>query len=340
MKILVTGGLGYIGSHTVVELINNKYEVVIIDNLSNSEFFILDNIEKITGFRPIFYNKNLTDFDETSEIFKKHKIDGVIHFAAFKSVSDSVKNPIKYYDNNLISLTNVLRSMKENHVSNLVFSSSCTVYGMPTKLPVTETEPFKIAESPYASTKQISEKIIKDFINSENQISSISLRYFNPVGAHESGLIGELPKGIPDNLIPYITQTAAGIRDELSVFGDDYNTKDGTAVRDYIHVEDLAKAHLKAFRYLSDFKDQSIYEFFNVGTGTGYSVLDIINSFEKVNNIKLKYSIKGRRDGDIEEIYSDISKSKKILKWVSKKSLDEMMSSAWIWQKKLKSISN
>ena len=340
MKILVTGGLGYIGSHTVVELISNDYEVVIIDNLSNSEHFILDNIEKITGVRPIFYNKNLTDFDATNNIFKKHKIDGVIHFAAFKSVSDSVKNPMKYYNNNLNSLINVLHSMKENHVSNFVFSSSCTVYGMPDKLPVSESAPFKNAESPYARTKQISEKIIEDFTNSENQISSVSLRYFNPVGAHESGLIGELPKGIPDNLIPYITQTAVGIRDELSVFGNDYNTKDGTAVRDYIHVEDLAKAHLKAFRFLFYLKEQNIYEFFNVGTGTGYSVLDVVNSFEKVNNIKLKYSIKGRRDGDIEEIYSDITKSKKSLKWESKKSLDDMMSSAWRWQKNLKQFFN
>ena len=336
MKILVTGGLGYIGSHTVVELINNNYEVVIIDNLSNSELFILDNIEKITGIRPIFYNADLNDFNETNNILKEHKIDGVIHFAAFKSVSDSVKNPIKYYNNNLNSLINLLKSMKENYVSNLVFSSSCTVYGMPDKLPVSESASFKNAESPYAATKQISEKIIKDFINSENQISSISLRYFNPVGAHKSSLIGELPKGIPDNLVPYITQTAAGIRDELSVFGNDYNTKDGTAVRDYIHVEDLAEAHLKALCFLFESKDQKNYEFFNVGTGVGYSVLDVINSFEKVNNIKLKYSIKGRRDGDIEEIYSDITKSKNILKWVSKKSLDDMMSSAWKWQKKLK----
>jgi UDP-glucose 4-epimerase len=213
MKILVTGGLGYIGSHTVVKLISNGYEVVIIDNLSNSEHFILDNIEKITGVMPVFYKKNLTDFDATNEIFKRHKINGVIHFAAYKSVSDSVKNPMKYYNNNLNSLINVLQSMKENRVSNFVFSSSCTVYGMPDKLPVSESAPFKNAESPYARTKQFSENIIKDFTNSKNKISSISLRYFNPVGAHDSGLIGELPKGIPDNLIPYITQTAAGIRD-------------------------------------------------------------------------------------------------------------------------------
>jgi len=336
MKILVTGGLGYIGSHTVVELINNNYEVVIIDNLSNSELFILDNIEKITGVRPIFYNQDLLDFIKTNQIFKKEKIKGVIHFAAFKSVSESVKSPLKYYENNLLSLINILNAMKENNVSNFVFSSSCTVYGQPDKLPVSESSPFKNAESPYAESKQISEQIIKDFTNSHYNISSVSLRYFNPVGAHESALIGELPKGIPDNLIPYITQTAAGIREELSVFGKDYNTHDGTAIRDYIHVEDLAKAHLKAFNFLNDSEDKNIYEFFNVGTGIGYSVLDVINSFENVNNLKLNYSFKDRRDGDIEQIYSDVIKSKKVLKWESERSLDDMMSSAWKWQKNLK----
>ena len=283
MKILVTGGLGYIGSHTVVELINNYYEVVIIDNLSNSELFILDNIEKITGVRPIFYNQDLLDFIKTNQIFKKEKIKGVIHFAAFKSVPESIKKPLLYYNNNLLSLINVLKSMEENTVSNIVFSSSCCVYGQPEKLPVSENTPFKKADSPYAESKQISEQIIKDFTSSHNNISSVSLRYFNPVGAHESALIGELPKGIPDNLVPYITQTAAGIREGLSVFGKDYNTHDGTAIRDYIHVEDLAKAHLKAFNFLNDSEDKNIYEFFNVGTGIGYSVLDVINSFENVS---------------------------------------------------------
>ena len=335
MRILVTGGLGYIGSHTVVELIQNKFDVIIIDNLSNSELFILDNIKNITGVKPIFYNIDLVDFDKLNKIFISHKIDGVIHFAAFKSVSESVKNPLKYYENNLISLLNILKSMKENNVSNIVFSSSCTVYGQPDKLPVSENSPFKNAESPYAKTKQISEHIIKDFTNSHNKISSVSLRYFNPIGAHESGLIGELPMGVPDNLIPYLTQTAAGLREELSVFGKDYNTHDGTAIRDYIHVEDLAKAHLKAFNFLDESEDRNNYEFFNVGTGIGYSVLDIINSFENINNLKLKYSFKDRRDGDIEEIYSDVIKSKKILKWESKRSLDDMMSSSWKWQKNL-----
>ena len=335
MRILVTGGLGYIGSHTVVELIQNKLDVIIIDNLSNSQLFILDNIKNITGVKPIFYNVDLVDFDKLNKIFISHKIDGVIHFAAFKSVSESVKNPLKYYENNLISLLNILKSMKENNVSNIVFSSSCTVYGQPDKLPVSESSPFKNAESPYAKTKQISEHIIKDFTNSHNKISSVSLRYFNPIGAHESGLIGELPMGVPDNLIPYLTQTAAGLREELSVYGKDYNTHDGTAIRDYIHVEDLAKAHLKALNFLEDSQDKNIYEFFNVGTGIGYSVLDIITSFENVNNLKLKYSFKDRRDGDIEEIYSDVIKSKKILKWESKRSLDDMMSSSWKWQKNL-----
>ena len=335
MRILVTGGLGYIGSHTVVELIQNKFDVIIIDNLSNSALFILDNIKNITGVKPIFYNIDLVDFDKLNKIFISHKIDGVIHFAAFKSVSESVKNPLKYYENNLISLLNILKSMKENNVSNIVFSSSCTVYGQPDKLPVSESSPFKNAESPYAKTKQISEHIIKDFTNSHNKISSVSLRYFNPIGAHESGLIGELPMGVPDNLIPYLTQTAAGLREELSVYGKDYNTHDGTAIRDYIHVEDLAKAHLKAFNFLDESEDRNNYEFFNVGTGIGYSVLDIINSFENINNLKLKYSFKDRRDGDIEEIYSDVIKSKKILKWESKRSLDDMMSSSWKWQKNL-----
>ena len=336
MNILVTGGLGYIGSHTVVELIENNYEVIIIDNLSNSELFILDNIKKITGVKPKFYNEDLLDLNKTNEVINKHDIDGVIHFAAFKSVSESIKYPLKYYRNNLLSLINILRSMVENNISNIVFSSSCTVYGQPDKLPVSENAPFKKADSPYSKSKQISEQIIEDFVNSNDNISSISLRYFNPVGAHDSGMIGELPIGIPDNLVPYITQTAAGIRDELSVFGNDYNTSDGTAIRDYIHIVDLAKAHLMAIKRLNNSKKKNIFEFFNVGKGTGFSVMDVINSFEKINNIKLKYSFRDRRDGDIEEIYSDVTKSKKILKWQAEKSLDDMMSSAWKWQKYLK----
>ncbi len=340
MKIVVTGGLGYIGSHTVVELINNKYEVVIIDNLSNSELFILDNIKKITGVKPIFYNVDLVDFNKTNKIFKSHKIKGVIHFAAFKSVSESVKNPIKYYNNNLISLLNILKSMKENNVSKIVFSSSCTVYGQPDILPVSEDAPFKIAESPYAKTKQISEEIIQDFIRVDDNIKAISLRYFNPVGSHNSGLIGELPIGVPDNLIPYLTQTAAKIRDELFVFGNDYNTSDGTAIRDYIHVDDLANSHLISFERLLNNKILDNYEYYNIGTGKGYSVLEVIKTFERINNLKIKYSIKERRDGDIEKIFSDINKSKKILGWVSKKGLEDMMTSSWKWQKNLKKFNN
>ncbi len=336
MKILVTGGLGYIGSHTVVQLIQNKFDVIIIDNLSNSELFILDNIKKITGVKPIFYNVDLVDFDKTNKIFKSHKIDGIIHFAALKSVSESVKKPIKYYNNNLISLLNILKSMKENNVSKIVFSSSCTVYGQPDILPVSEDAPFKIAESPYAKTKQISEEIIQDFIGADDNIKSISLRYFNPVGAHNSGLIGELPIGVPDNLIPYLTQTAAKIREELFVFGNDYDTSDGTAIRDYIHVDDLANSHLVSFERLLNNKTKDSYEFYNIGTGNGYSVLEVIKTFEKINNLKIKYSIKERRDGDIEKIYSDINKSKKILGWVSKRGLEDMMSSSWKWQKNLK----
>ena len=336
MKIVVTGGLGYIGSHTVVQLIQNKFDVIIIDNLSNSELFILDNIKKITGVKPIFYNVDLVDFDKTNKIFKSHKIDGIIHFAALKSVSESVKKPIKYYNNNLISLLNILKSMKENNVSKIVFSSSCTVYGQPDILPVSEDAPFKIAESPYAKTKQISEEIIQDFIGADDNIKSISLRYFNPVGAHNSGLIGELPIGVPDNLIPYLTQTAAKIREELFVFGNDYDTSDGTAIRDYIHVDDLANSHLVSFERLLNNKTKDSYEFYNIGTGNGYSVLEVIKTFEKINNLKIKYSIKERRDGDIEKIYSDINKSKKILGWVSKRGLEDMMSSSWKWQKNLK----
>lgn len=335
MKILVTGGLGYIGSHMVVELIKNEYDVIIIDNLSNSEIFILDNIEKITGVLPVFYNINLLDTHKLEEVFNSHKIDGVIHFAAFKSVSESVKNPFRYYNNNLNSLMNILNFMNDKNIENIVFSSSCTVYGQPDKLPVSEAEPFKKATNPYAKTKQISEGMLEDFINSNDKLRGISLRYFNPVGSHNSGLIGELPLGVPDNLVPYVTQTAAGIREELSVFGSDYNTNDGTAIRDYIHVEDLVSSHLVAISRLLSKENSDNYEFYNIGTGKGHSVLEVINAFEKVNNLKLNYSFKGRRDGDIEKIYSDVKKSSKILKWKSERSLDDMMSSAWRWQKNL-----
>ena len=331
-KILVTGGLGYIGSHTTVELINQGFQVTIVDNLSNSEIFILDRIEKITGTRPKFYEFDLTERKKTENCFNENNFDGVIHFAALKSVSESIKKPLEYYNNNLKSLENILESMKIHSVRNIVFSSSCTVYGQPEELPVDERAPFKKAESPYTETKQISEKIIEKLTNSNNNISAISLRYFNPVGAHSSALLGELPKGIPNNLVPFITQTAAGIRDRLVVFGDNYDTHDGTAVRDYIHIEDLSEAHIAALERILYFKNENPYEYYNVGTGKGYSVMDVIRSFEKVNNIKLNYVFSERREGDIEKIFSDNKLSKKKLNWSSKKSLDDMMRSAWKWE--------
>ena len=331
-KILVTGGLGYIGSHTTVELINQGFQVTIVDNLSNSEIFILDRIEKITGTRPKFYEFDLTERKKTENCFNENNFDGVIHFAALKSVSESIKKPLEYYNNNIKSLENILESMKIHSVRNIVFSSSCTVYGQPEELPVDERAPFKKAESPYTETKQISEKIIEKLTNSNNNISAISLRYFNPVGAHSSALLGELPKGIPNNLVPFITQTAAGIRDRLVVFGDNYDTHDGTAVRDYIHIEDLSEAHIAALERILYFKNENPYEYYNVGTGKGYSVMDVIRSFEKVNNIKLNYVFSERREGDIEKIFSDNKLSKKKLNWSSKKSLDDMMRSAWKWE--------
>ena len=336
MKILVTGGLGYIGSHVTVLLLESGVEVISIDNLDNSHIEVLEGIKAIVGKKPVFELLDLKDKDKTQDLFKKHQnIDGVIHFAAYKAVGESTEDPLKYYKNNIGGLLNLLESLCELNIP-LIFSSSCTVYGQASKLPIEENTPLKSPSSPYGYTKQVGEQIIKDSCEAHLGFKAVLLRYFNPVGAHESALIGELPKGIPDNLVPYITQTAAGIREGLSVFGKDYNTHDGTAIRDYIHVEDLAKAHLKAFNFLNDSEDKNIYEFFNVGTGIGYSVLDVINSFENVNNLKLNYSFKDRRDGDIEKIYSDVIKSKKVLKWESERSLDDMMSSAWKWQKNLK----
>ena len=337
-KILVTGGLGYIGSHTVVELCSNGYEVNIVDDLSNSSLSILDGIESITKNSIKFVELDLKNLELTESFIKSNNdIDGVIHFAASKAVGESVDNPLKYYNNNIISLLNLLTALKRlDKKINFIFSSSATVYGKPDILPITELESIKIAESPYGNTKQIGEEILFDLVKSSTNFNVLSLRYFNPIGAHGSALIGELPIGTPRNLVPFITQTAIGKRDILTVFGNDYNTHDGTAIRDYIHVEDLAKAHLKALNFLEDSQDKNIYEFFNVGTGIGYSVLDIINSFENVNNLKLNYSFKDRRDGDIEKIYSDVIKSKKVLKWESERTLDDMMSSAWKWQKNLK----
>lgn len=335
-KILVTGGTGYIGSHTTVELIENGYEVLIIDNLSNSKLEVLDGIESITGVQPLFFQFDLCDRDALVEFFDTHTdIEAIIHFAASKAVGESVAKPLKYYRNNLVSLINLLDLMIEKNVSNIVFSSSCTVYGQPDQLPVTEQSPIKPAESPYGNTKQISEDILRDTIAANESLNAIALRYFNPVGAHVSAKIGELPLGVPNNLVPFITQTAAGIREELQVFGDDYNTPDGSAVRDYIHVVDLAKAHVVAVERMIGKKQKTPFEIFNLGTGNGFSVLEVINAFEKATGVKLKYRITSRRSGDIEKVWADTSFANMELGWRAERDLDTMMASAWKWQQYL-----
>lgn len=332
MKILVTGGTGYIGSHTVVELQQKGYEVIIVDNLSNSYISVVDQIEKITGIRPGFELLDLRDKERTLSFFQRNPdITGVIHFAALKAVGESVEKPLDYYHNNILSLINLLEGMKGCNINNFVFSSSCTVYGQPDELPVTEKSPFKKAWSPYGHTKQISEEIIEN-VCKVLPIQSILLRYFNPIGAHESALIGELPIGIPNNLVPFLTQTAVGKREFLTVYGKDYNTPDGTAIRDYIHVVDLAKAHVVAIDRLMERKNKINPEIFNLGTGKGYSVLDIISSFEKTTGVKLKYNFSGRRSGDIEKVWADTSFANKELGWKAEKDLDEMMLSAWKWE--------
>lgn len=335
MKILVTGGTGFIGSHTVVELQNKGFEVIIIDNLSNSYIDVVDRITEITGIRPEFYQIDLVDRDITSAFFATHPdIDGIIHFAAFKAVGESMADPLMYYRNNLDSLINILEGMNENAIKNLVFSSSCTVYGQPDELPVKETSPVKEAWSPYGNTKQMSEQIIRFAVGAYG-LKSIALRYFNPIGSHESALIGELPLGIPNNLVPLITQTAIGLRHSLSVYGSDYDTPDGTAVRDYIHVVDLAKAHVVAVDRLISKTGKSDIEIFNLGTGNGFSVLEVIKSFEKVSGQSLNYEIVGRRPGDIEKVWADTTYANSELGWKALKSLDEMMSSAWKWEQAL-----
>ncbi len=332
MKILVTGGTGYIGSHTVVELQAKGYEVVIVDNLSNSKREVVDNIEKITGVKPLLEVFDLVDKEKTAGFFKRHKdIKGVIHFAASKAVGESVEKPLMYYRNNLVSLMNVMESMIETGVDNLVFSSSCTVYGQPDQLPVSENAPIKKAESPYGNTKQIAEEIIADTVKVE-PVKTIALRYFNPIGAHPSALIGELPLGVPNNLVPFITQTAIGLREQLNIFGDDYNTPDGTAIRDYIHVVDLAKAHVVAIDRMLGNNMKKPFEIFNLGTGNGYSVLEAVKSFEKVSGKKLNYKIAGRREGDIEQVWANPEFSNRELGWRAERGLDEMMESAWKWE--------
>jgi UDP-glucose 4-epimerase len=338
-QVLVTGGTGYIGSHTVVELQAVGFEVVIIDDLSNSSADVVDNIEKISGIRPAFENFNLLDFKRLEAFFEKYpNIEAIIHFAAFKAVGESVAKPLSYYRNNLVSLMNILDCMSKYKVSNLVFSSSCTVYGQPDQLPVTENTPKKDAESPYGNTKAISEEVLRDVVNVTPEFKVIALRYFNPIGAHPSALIGELPSGVPNNLVPFITQTAAGIRQQLSVFGDDYNTPDGSCIRDYINVVDLAKAHVIAINRLINGANSDRYEFFNVGTGNGASVLEVVNTFEKATGVKLNYKIVARRPGDVEKIYADTTIANSVLGWKAETSLYDTLISAWNWEKRIRNI--
>ncbi|MGI6073121.1 MAG: UDP-glucose 4-epimerase GalE [Fermentimonas sp.] len=335
-KILVTGGTGYIGSHTVVELQQAGYEVVIIDNLSNSNEDVLDGITRITGIRPEFTKMDCIDIESLTKLFETHSFDGIIHFAASKAVGESVQKPLMYYRNNLVSLINLLELMPKYNVKGIVFSSSCTVYGEPDKNPIDENAPIKPATSPYGNTKQINEEIIQDYTHSGAPIKSIILRYFNPIGAHPSAEIGELPLGVPQNLVPYITQTGIGIREQLSVFGDDYNTPDGSCIRDFINVVDLAKAHVIAMdRMLQDKSDEKV-EIFNLGTGNGVSVLQLIDVFEKVSGQKLNYKIVGRREGDIEQIWAQPDKANKVLGWKANETIEDTMASAWKWQQKLR----
>ncbi|MEA1877113.1 MAG: UDP-glucose 4-epimerase GalE [Bacteroidota bacterium] len=337
--ILVTGGTGYIGSHTAVELMAKGYEVVIVDNLSNSTIEVLDGIEKISGIRPAFEQFDLCNKEKLDAFFEKYKnLKAIIHFAAYKAVGESVDKPLMYYQNNLISLMNLLENMDNYGVTNLVFSSSCTVYGQPDELPVTEKAPIKPAESPYGNTKQIAEEIISDTMKVKPNLNTIALRYFNPIGAHPSAEIGELPRGVPNNLVPFVTQTAAGLREGLKVFGDNYNTPDGSAVRDYINVVDLALAHVIAIDRMLKNKNLANFEFFNLGTGTGSSVLDIVKTFEKVTGKKLNYSIVDRREGDIEQVWADTRVANEVLGWKASRSLEDTLLSAWNWEKNLRGI--
>ncbi len=338
-KIVVTGGTGYIGSHTCVELINEGFDVIIIDNLYNSEAGVADRIGLITGTRPALEIFDICDRAKLESFFGKYRdISAIIHFAAYKAVSESVGKPLDYYYNNLVSLMNLLSAMKQSGIPGIVFSSSCTVYGQPEKLPVTEDAPLQPATSPYGNTKQVGEEIIRDTVFSDSKLKAIALRYFNPIGAHPSGLIGELPRGVPENLVPFITQTACGVRDELKVFGDDYDTPDGSCIRDYLHVVDLAKAHVVAVKRLTEGKNRKDYEVFNLGTGTGVTVLEAIRSFERVSGVKLKYKITGRRPGDIEKIWADPSFANKELGWRTVSTLDEAMATAWEWEKRIRNI--
>ena len=337
MKILVTGGLGFIGSHTVVELQNEGFEVVIIDNCSNSSIDVLKGIESITNKLPLFEKLDLRIKEDVQDFFKRHTdIEGVIHFAASKAVGESVENPLLYYENNIATLVYILQQLSKKKSANFIFSSSCTVYGQADQLPITEDAPVKPAESPYGNTKQIGEEIIQDTCKVAPQLKAISLRYFNPIGAHATANIGELPLGVPQNLVPYITQTGIGLREQLSVFGDDYPTEDGTAIRDYIHVVDLAKAHVVALQRLISNKNTNNYEVFNVGTGKGSSVLEVIKAFEKVAEQPLNYKVVGRREGDITAAYADTKKANNTLGWKAESTLEEALDSAWKWENKVR----
>jgi UDP-glucose 4-epimerase len=336
--VLVTGGTGYIGSHTAVELIQTGFKVVIVDNLCNSQIEVLDGIKAITGVRPAFEKFDLCEREKVFGLFEKYKIDAIIHFAALKAVNESVEKPLEYYHNNLESLIILLEAMKKYQTSSLVFSSSCTVYGQPDELPVTEQAPMKKALAPYGKTKQMAEDIIQDAIHAIPGIKSIALRYFNPIGAHPSAHIGELPRGVPQNLVPFVTQTAAGIREKLRVFGSDYDTPDGTAVRDYIYVCDLAKAHVVAVRRMLEDKNKSGYEIFNLGTGKGSSVKEIIDTFQQVTGQKLNYEIVGRREGDIEKVWADTRYANQELGWKADTPLGKTLLTAWNWEKKIRNI--
>jgi len=333
-KILVTGGTGYIGSHTAVELANSGYEAIIADNLSNSSIDVLDGIETITGKRPLFENFDLCDLDRLRSFCRKYPdIKAIIHFAALKAVGESVEKPLEYYSNNLVSMINILRVMREFNIPALVFSSSCTVYGQPDSLPVTEQSAIKPANSPYGNTKQISEEIIRETITANAGLKAIALRYFNPIGAHPSALIGELPLGVPQNLVPYITQTAIGIREELRVFGQDYDTPDGTGIRDYIYVIDLARAHVIAIKRMLAGKNREPFEVFNLGTGKGMSVLEVIRAFENATGQKVKYRFYPRRPGDISAVYADTTLANRELGWKAEAGMNEVFLSAWNWEK-------
>lgn len=336
MEILVTGGLGYIGSHTVVELLNSGFEVVIVDDLSNSEKFILDNIEEVSGKRPAFYPFDLKRRELLSQLLDAHTIEGCINFAAFKAVGESQEKPMDYYENNLFSLINLLQEFKERNIGNFIFSSSCTVYGQADQMPIEESTPLKTPESSYGKTKQMGEEILMDFARAHQRKVSL-LRYFNPIGAHPSAKLGELPIGIPNNLVPFVTQTAAGIREKLMVYGDDYDTPDGTAIRDYIYVVDLAKAHVAALKKLIDHPNSTVLDIYNLGTGKGSSVLEVVRAFEEANSIKVPYEITSRRAGDITTAYADASKAERELNWKANTSLSEALKTTWEWQKYLES---